>query len=233
MENVLKRIFSGKSDDDMHNEFIKFSRGIFANRYLLYGKKQKDKWTIKTGCEFANFLVRRCLEKSEGEISATGIIVYTGSLGDSKIPIERVKQFMGIKQYVINSKVKVSDVLEAMDKYPKAFFALTFSIPTAELKIKAKAPKSSKPSTKGDAEVKADFCSLKTTNKELVEDLFFDFPQFNEIKIKHILDIEKVIIPTNISDPVKMREMSKRKGKIIRDITVDGKTEKKEVSFEA
>src|SRR3989344_6827941 len=145
MENVMKRIFSGKSDDDMHNEFVKFSRGIFNDRYLIQAKKQKDLGSIKTGNEFANFLVRRCLERINGEINISGIIVYTGNLEDSKIPIERVKQFMGIKQYVVNSKVKSSDIIEAMNKYPRAFFALTFITPNAELKIKAKAPKSAKP----------------------------------------------------------------------------------------
>lgn len=233
MESVLKRIFSGKSDEEVHGEFIKFSRGVFDNRYLIEAKKQKDKWNIKTGYEFANFLVRKCLEKINGEIDISGIIVFTGSLEDSKVPIERVKQFMGIKQYIINAKVNASDVLNLMNKYPKAFFALSLKFGDGELKIKAKAPKSAKPSNKEDKEVKADFCSLKTNDQGIIDDLFFDFHDFNEIKIKHSLNIQEVIIPKGIDDPVKMREMSKRKGKIIREINVDGRVEKKEVEFEA
>jgi len=233
MENVMKRIFSGKSDDDMHNEFVKFSRGIFNDRYLIQAKKQKDLWSIKTGNEFANFLVRRCLERINGEINISGIIVYTGNLEDSKIPIERVKQFMGIKQYVINSKIRTLDILESMNKYPKAFFALSFKFDNMELKIKAKAPKSAKPSNKDGKEVKANFCSLKTSDKSIIDDLFFDFPNFNEIKIKHSLQISEVIIPKDIDDPVKMREMSKRKGKIIREINIDSRIERKEIGFEA
>lgn len=228
----MGRIFSGKSDNNMHNEFIKFSRGVFNNRYLVQAKKQKDSWSVKTGYEFANFLVRECLEKINGEIDISGIIVYTGNLGDSKIPIERVKQFMGIKQYVINTKIRPSDILESMDKCPKAFYALSFKFDNGELKIKAKAPKSAKPSNKGDKEVKADFCSLKTKDKSIIDDLFFDFSNFNEIKIKHSLQITEVIIPKGIDDPVKMREMSKRKGKIIREANVDGRIEKKEIEFE-
>ena len=228
----MKRIFSGNGDNDIHNEFIKFSRGVFENRYLIEGKKQKDKWNIKTGNEFANFLVRKCLEKINGEINIGGIIVYTGSLGDSKIPIEKMKQFMGIKQYVIHTTAKAPDIIELMNKYPKAFYALSFKFDDSELKIKAKVPKSAKPSNKGEKEVKADFCSLKTSDKSIIDDLFFDFPNFNEIKVRHILQITEVIIPKSIDDPVKMRELSKRKGKIIRETNVDGRIEKKETEFE-
>lgn len=108
-----------------------------------------------------------------------------------------------------------------------------FKFDKGELKIKAKAPKSAKPSNKGEKEIKADFCSLKTNDGSIIEDLFFDFPNFTEIKIKHSLNIQEVIIPKGIDDPVKMRETSKRKGKIIREINVDGRIEKKEIEFEA
>ena len=233
MESVLKKIFSGKIDEEIHSEFIRFSRGVFNNRYLIEAKKQKDRLSIKTGHEFANFLIRKCLEKVKGDIELKGVIVYTGSLGESKLQIERVKQFIGVKQYVINTKTNASDVLDVMNKNPRAFYALSFSFPDGKLKIKAKAPKSAKPSNKGEADVKANFCYLKTADKNIVEDLFFDFPNFTEIKIKHTLKIEEVIVPKDIEDPVKMREMSKRKGKILREINIDGKLEKKEIEFEA
>ena len=60
MSSVLKKIFSEQSDEEVHNEFIKFGKGVFENRYLLEAKKQKDKWAIKTSAEFSNFLVRSC-----------------------------------------------------------------------------------------------------------------------------------------------------------------------------
>jgi len=233
MESVLKKIFSGKNDEEIHNEFIKFSRGIFNNRYLIQAKKQKDSWSIKTGYEFANFFVRKCLSRIAGEIDLKGAVVYTGRLDDIKIPISRVKQFMGVKQYIIETKVKASEVLDLMNKHPKAFYALSFKFEDGELKIKAKAPKSAKPSNKGDGEPKGNFCALKTKDKEIISDLFFDFPDFKEIQIKHSLNIEEIILPKEVEDPVKLRELSKRKGKIIREIKVDGKSDKKEVSFEA
>ncbi len=233
MESVLKKIFSGKSDEVVHNEFIKFSRGIFDNRYLIEAKKQKDRWNIKTGYEFANFLVEKCLIKVNGEVDLSGVIVYTGNLSDSKVPIERIKQFMGVKQYIINTRINTSDVLDLMHKHPKAFYALSFKFDDGELKIKPKAPKGAKPSNKGGGKPKADFCSLKTNDKSIIDDLFFDFPDFNEIQIKHTLKIDEVIIPKGVDDPVQMRKMSKRRGKIIREINAGGQSEKREVEFEA
>jgi hypothetical protein len=74
---VIRKIFEGVSDDEVHNDFLKYSRGNFKDKYLLEGKKQSDKWSIKAGAEFANYLVKKCLEKVSGNISAKGIIVST------------------------------------------------------------------------------------------------------------------------------------------------------------
>ncbi|MEK6844030.1 MAG: hypothetical protein AABX83_01240 [Nanoarchaeota archaeon] len=234
MENFLKKIFSRHFDNTVHEELIKFGRGMFQNKYLVEAKKQKSLWGIKTGAEFANFLVKKCLEEVKGEIDVTGAIICTTDLRkDLKFNIERIKQFAGVKQHIINTKVSVSNLLETMAKYPRAFYALSFSTPDNTLKIKAKAPKSGKPGKKGgQEEPKADFCSLKTSKKELVDELIFDFHDFKEIRIKHTLIIDSVILPQGVNDPVKIRELAKKKGKIIRYIKVDGRDETKEAEFE-
>ena len=234
MESVLKKIFAGRSDDSVHNEFIKFGKGKFENKYLLEGKKQKDKWSIKASAEFANFLVRKCLEKASGEIEVQGVIITMMDLrGEAKFEIERVKQFAGVKQMILNCKTDRKNILELMEKYPRVFYALSFSTPSFALKVKPKAPKSGKPSSKENEGPKCDFCSLKTADREIIEDLFFDFQNFNEIKIKHTLEINEIILPSGVSDPVKIRELAKRKGRIIREIDVDGRKERKEKDFEA
>lgn len=235
MKSVIWKIFNGQADEDVHSDFLKFSRGVFENRYLVEGKKQKDKWAIKTSAEFANFLVARCL-KGADEVKMSGAIICTFDLRDKvNFEIERVKQFAGVKQHLINSSVQAKDILELMEKYPRAFYALTFSVGGNELKIKAKPPKSAKPGNKSkdDEGPKADFCSLKTPDSEIVKDLFFDFPSFSEIKIRHTIDIKEIEIPVGEKDPVKMRENSKRKGVVKRIVSVDGREEVKEMKFEA
>ncbi|MEK6825622.1 MAG: hypothetical protein AABY00_02440, partial [Nanoarchaeota archaeon] len=234
MESVIKKIFSEKSDEAVHGEFIKFSKGVFGNKYLLDAKKQKLGWTIKTSAEYVNTLVRNCLEKMSGEIGVTGVIVATFHVGEkAQFPIERVKQFMGIKQAVVNTTTTPRKILSLMDEYPRAFFALSFSTPLVSIKTKAKAPKSSKPASSGEKEVSADFCTLKTSDPSIVKDLFFDCPDFTEISIKHILNIKEITLPKGVSDPVQIREQAKRKGTITRIIKVDGKEIRKEIEFEA
>ena len=233
MESTVNKIFLGKADSAVHDEFVKFSRGVFPDRYLIEAKKQKDKWVIKTGNEFANFFVRKLLEKHLGKVQMKGVIVATFDVSkEAKFEISNIKQFMGIKQAVVDSAVESKQVIELMDKFPKAFYALSFSIGNDELKIKPKAPKSAKPSTKGESEAKIDFCSLKTGDENIIKDLFFDFPNFDKISVSHAVQIDSIEIHKGVENPVEMREKSIRKGKIIRKIIVDGKEAKKEASFE-
>ena len=234
MDSFLKKVSEKNFDESVHLELVKFSKGNFGNRYLINAKKQKDRWSIKTGAEFVNFIVRKCLEGAPEKIAVKGVIVSTANLrNEIKFPIENVKQFMGIKQIVLNSEVDAKELLGLMDRFPKAFFALSFKTPTSELKTKAKAPKSAKPASGGEKEVSADFCSLKTTDEDIIRDLFFDCMQFNEISINHTLNIEDITLPKNEKDPVKIRENSVRKGKLIRKIKADGKESVKELPFEA
>jgi len=232
MDSTINQIFSGKSEGSGHDEFVKFGKGTFDNKYLVQCKKQKNKWAIKTSAEFANFFVRRCLEDASGDVKIKGVIVATFNVAsDIGFEVERIKQFMGIKQAVINTTTSPKSILSLMDKYPKAFFALSFSTDKCDLKIKPKAPKSAKPSAKGDKGPKVDFCSLKTSDESILKDLFFDMGDFKEVRIKHVLMINQIILPQGESDPKKIRELAKRKGKVIRKIVLDGKEKISEKEF--
>ena len=234
MESVIQKIANKNFDEEVHNEFTKFSRGIFQNRYLIEAKRQKDKWSIKTSSEFANFLVKSLLEKESIDLPIKGIIVSTLDItSGSGIPVENIKKYIGIQQAVINTTISPKRVLDLMNKYPKGFFALSFKTQDSELKIKEKAPKSGKPASKGDDGPKADFCALKTTNEHLVRSLLFDCPPAIETKIVHTLEITDIKIPKGISDPKELREKAVRKGRLIGYINADGKKIEKSYDFEA
>ena len=235
MSNLMRRVFldeAGENDQEIHEAFIKYSRGTFEAKYILTGKKQKDKWAIKTSAEYANYLVKRCLADVQKPLKIKGAIISTLDIKDKiNFEIDKVKNYMGIKQILINTEIDPSDILELMDAFPRAFFALTFKSEKNDLKVKAKPPKSAKPSSKGDKKPKADFCSLKTTDPQMTTDLFFDYPEFKEISVEHTIVIEDIKIPKNVEDPVQMRENAVRKGKIIREIMVDGNEFKEEKAF--
>ena len=143
---VMKKIFENTMDEEVHVAFLKFGRGEYKNKYMLEGKKQAKKWSIKTGAEYANNLVRLCLSKTQGPIKMKGVVVSTLDLRDEiKFDIKKVSNFQGVRKHVIETEIEPSQIIELMDKYPKAFFALTFSGEDFALKIKPKGPTSGKP----------------------------------------------------------------------------------------
>jgi len=231
---VVKKIFEGNFDEEVHNDFLKFGRGEYNNRYLLEGKKQAGKWAIKTGPEFVNLLVKKCLKEISGKIPIKGIIVSTIDLkNEINFDIEKYGNFQGIRKLNIDTQVSSEEILSLMEKYPRVFFALSFNGNNFSLKIKAKAPKSGKPGKESEEGPRADFCTLKTEDKELVDELFFDIQNFKEVSINHTIKITYIVYPKNMDDlkPEEIREQSKRKGVIKRIVNADGKEKISEAEF--
>ena len=233
---VIKEIFEGVFDDRVHTSFLKFGRGEYKDKYLLEGKKQAKKWAIKAGAEYANILVRKCLEKVGESVEVTGVIVSTLDLRDEiNFEVSKVKNFQGVRKHVIDGEVEPEQIFALMEKYPKAFFALSFKGDGFVLKIKPKAPADGKKSKKEGEGIVADFCSLKTDDKVLLAYLFFGIGDFAEVKVKHQISVTDIVYPSNMEElkPTEVREMAKRKGVVIRTATVDGKVQVSEANFVA
>ncbi|MBS3084892.1 hypothetical protein J4411_03190 [Candidatus Pacearchaeota archaeon] len=232
--NFIKKIADKNTDESVHLQFQKFSRGLFKNRALINAKKSKEKYTLATGPEFSNELVRVFAEKlGDKKTLVTGAIISTSDLS-GKIDFKEIKQFQGVKRYFIETELSGKEMILLLDEFPKVFFALTFSVDeNNSLKIKPKAPKSGKPG-KGDEEPKADFCKLLTNDSSIVKSFIFEKEDFKTAEIKHDFVVEKIIVPENSEkDFTKIREMAKRSGKIIRYSNIDGTRSVKEYDFEA
>lgn len=234
--NFIKKIFDDKVDESIHLQFQKFSKGEFRNRAMIKAKNSGKKFNISTTAEFANELVRDIAKKlGNDKTKVTGFIVSTSDL-TGQLDFKSKKQFMGVKQYGIDKKMSGNDIIGLLEKFPKAFFALSFKADDTELKIKARAPKSAKPSTKADEKINPDFCKLKTNDAELGGSFVFEKPNFKTAEINHTFLIESIIIPEKFKqekDFSKIREMSIRKGKIIREGEIDGQKIREEKEFEA
>ena len=231
----IKKIFDSKFDEEVHQELLKYSKGEFNKKYLLEIKKKKENYQIKSGPEFANYFVKKGLELAKNNLLIKGIVVSTLDLN---IPFSNEKkQFMGIKQYKVEGNFNPQNILEFMNANQRSFFALSFSFPGFELKIKPKMPKSPKPSPKGEnneENASPNFCSLKTNFKEVIRELLFDInDNFNEAFFEHSLRIYEIIYPDGFQKmkPEEIREKSKRKGKLIRKIIIDGKEKISEKDF--
>jgi len=230
--NFIKKIFERKEDEDVHLQFQKFSKGEFRDRALIKAKKTGNKFTITTTSEFANEMVKDVAYKlGEKMTNVTGAIVATSDL-TGKIDFKEKKQFQGVKRYLIEKEMSGDKIKKLVDEFPKAFFALSFKSNDSELKIKPKAPKSAKPG-KGDEKPKPDFCKLITTDESLGKSFVFEKPNFKSAEISHTFFVEEIIMPKGETDFAKIREMAKKKGRILREGEIDGVPSKVEIKFEA
>jgi len=230
---IIKKIFNGIFDDDVHVAFLRFGRGEYKDKYLIEGKKQAKKWAIKAGAEYANSLVKLCLNKIDEPVEIKGVIVSTLDLRDEiNFDVKKVSNFQGVRKHVIDSEINPNEILGLIDKYPKAFFALSFKGNGFVLKIKPKAPKAEKKPKDGE-EISIDFCSLKTEDKKDIDELFFGIEDFNEVFISHIINVNDIIYPSNMDElkPTEIRELAKRKGVVKRVAKVGGVEKISEAEF--
>jgi hypothetical protein len=236
--NFVKKMFDKRVDEFVHIQFQKFSKGEFRDRAVINAKFSKGKYTIFCGAEYANELVHDVAKKlGVNKTMITGVIVSTQDL-KGQLDFSSVKQFQGVKQYIMNKEMSGNEIIALMNKFPKNFFALTFGAPDGtELKIKAKAPKSAKAGAPKAGEEgqgpKADFCKIITTDANIGKSFIFEVPVFDRADINHTYFIRELVMPKGETDFAKIRELAKRKGEIIRKAQIDGKEIVTKIELEA
>ncbi|MDP3987119.1 MAG: hypothetical protein Q8P81_02735 [Nanoarchaeota archaeon] len=233
--NFVKKVAEKIFDESVHLQFQKFSKGEFRNRALIEAKKSGNKYTLAMSSEFANELVRTVAgELGDERVKITGAVISTVDMKQD-LEFKEIKQFQGVKKYLIDNEMSGREIVSLLDKTPKAFFALSFSTGETNLKIKVKAPKSGKPGKK-EEKPKADFCKMVTLDKKLAEEFIFEAPNFKKASINHTFLIEEIVISDELrktNDFARMREGAKRKGRILRLSEIDGKETNSELDFEA
>ena len=114
-----------------------------------------------------------------------------------------------------------------------SYFLLNADSPGIKLRIKSKLPKPGKNEEKIDDK----FCQLEIDEKHYrtaKEEFFWDLPEGKKTEVEHKYIITEIVLPkTNEKDYAKLREMAKRKGRMIRIANIDGKETKSEKNFEA
>ena len=238
MKFYINKIFDNEVDDLAHLQFIKYSRGRFKYKAMVAVKAQaKGIFKVGTTAEYGNELVRYLAEKLGDEgAHVSGVIMTTQNL-DGEFEYDEKKNALGVKKYILDRDMTGSKIVELLDKFPKCFFGLSFKVGNTDLKVKPKSPKSPKPGNKPDSEIKIDFCKLKTDDVALVKGLLFDVDDFKEVRISHTLMIDEIVVSDELKAEAKddfklIKEKAKRKGKIVRELTVDGVEKKVEKEFE-
>ncbi len=223
--NFIHKLFLDKPDGECHRQLKRYGKGIYENKAVIDITRGKKDVKLKTSFEFAQEFAIMLADTLIGKTRVTGVIITTKDIKDSlSFSPAGVSQFAGVKSIKIDNELSKDDILSSIDNHPDALFLLSFSTVAGSLKVKPKSPRSAKPSNKDDEEVKADFCSFKTSDSKVLEDFAFDITQdFSHAFIKHTLDITEVVYPDEYkNDFAKIREYGKRKGTIIRESIFDG-----------
>lgn len=231
--NFMKKLVNKEIDDSVHSQFIRFGKGDYHGRFPLNMRKSK-KIKIKTGFEFANDLILLCSEF--GTCKTSGIVLSKKDISEIMLT-KNIKGHSETKrgglyyQNNIDEQELTKEQLQELSK-ESYFTLLDLEGDDFKLKIKKKLPKPGKNEDKIDDK----FCQLEADEKyylKIKEDFFWDTPEAKKIQIKHTIIINSIIVPEGEKDFAKIRELSKRKGKIIRKIDSDGQELVKEYEFEA
>ncbi|MAH03488.1 hypothetical protein CMI39_01735 [Candidatus Pacearchaeota archaeon] len=220
--NFIKRVFNKEIDDSVHNQLVRFGKGDYRGRAPISILKTK-KIKLKGGFEFANDFV---LLASELGVKFSGFIW-------SKEEINGLSGGKKAGKYVY--EVEDLDSSKIKELAPKVYyFLLNAEGEEIKLKIKKKLPKPGKNENKIDDK----FCQIELDKKyfaRVKDDFFWDLGDCRKAKAVHEYIIKDLVTTDigNSKDFAKMRELAKRKGKLIRTIECDGKEIKNEIDFEA
>jgi len=234
--NFIKKIVDGEIDEKVHHQFVRFGKGEYKRRFLLNLMKSK-KIKIKTSFEFANDLVK--LSSMFGNCKVSGIVLSKKDISDimsqNNIQCNAESKKGGIyyQNNILDQELTGEKLIE-LEK--EAYFTLLdVEGEDFKLKIKKKLPKPGKSEDKIDDK----FCQLEVDEKfysMIKDDLFWDIPDVKKVSISHEVVVSEIIIPDELkseTDYAKVREMSRRKGKITRKININGQVSEKIIDLEA
>jgi len=231
--NFIKKVVEGKIDGGVHRQFTRFGKGEYRGRFLLSLWKTKN-IKIKSSFEFANDLI--ALSSEFGNCKASGIVLskkdISNVMKENNIEANSEAKKGGLYyQNNISSQELSGNQLKELEEN-SYFTLLDLEGKEFKLKIKKKLPKPGKNEDKIDGR----FCQLEADKKffsKIKEDLFWDIPNAKKINIKHKVIVDEIIMPEGEKDFSKIRELAKRKGKIIREAEIDEQKITKKYEFEA
>ncbi len=217
MKFFMKELLEGNNSEEAHKYFVRFGKGCYKRRFII-GLKKGNKIKINTSFEFANELVNFVRENKN--------IKFSGKiLTKEKIDGKEGKKKAGVFVYEISES--------SLEEFEEAYFyLLDANDDDIVLKIKKKLPKPGK----GENKIDDKFCTMELDLKywdNLKKEFFWDAPEGKKISVEHEIAINEIIAPQGVNDPAKIRELARRKGKIVRKITADGKEIVREIDFAA
>lgn len=231
--NFVKKVVEGEVDESIHNQFIRFGKGEYAGRFLLTLRKGK-KIKIKSSFEFANDFVLLC--SGFGACEVSGIVLSKKDISEI-MSVNKIEGHSETKKgglYYLNNIEKQKLQGEQLRVLEKESYSSLLDLEGDDFKLKVK-KKLPKPG-KSEGKIDDGFCQLEADEKyysKIKNDFFWDAPEAKKIQATHKVIVNEIVMPAGEKDYAKIRELSKRKGKLIRKLNVEGKEIIKEFDFEA
>lgn len=224
--NFIKQIVQGHVDESTHKKLARYGKGDYERGFLLIKKGKKD-IKIKASWDWANDLFGIIAENIKKNAEVKGKIIATRDF-ESELGIEASFSKRG-KLYTAEIDVNLNpeQMQSIFEKFKGEFLLLNVKSDNFKLSVKSSIPKPG-------GKVKEDFCSAILPLGTL-DEFAFDFDKnFSEAKIVNKFVITSLVVPQEYENDFAMaRLMAKRKGKLIRLITVDGQNIQKEYPMEA
>tara|TARA_Y100000310_G_scaffold345502_1_gene465711 strand:+ start:12904 stop:13578 length:675 start_codon:yes stop_codon:yes gene_type:complete len=222
--NFIKTICQGeKTGAFVHRQFVRLGKGQY-DRFLVKLKKGKN-LSVKTSFDWSNELFRLVAFNIEEDAEVSGKIITNY---DFESEIDAVNFSKRGKLYTAELKKAMSpkEMQELFEKFKMHYLLLSVKGSNYKLKCKSSLPKPG-------GKLKDNFCSASFP-LEFAEEFDFDFGKdYKQAVIIHKLDIQELIVPEDCKDDFrKAREVAVRKGKLIREIDLDGSVISREYSLE-
>lgn len=226
----VKKIWQNEVDDSVRSQFMRFSRGTFGNKFVT-NISRNGKCKVTSTFELANNLV--CfLFSLVPKAKVSGVLLC-------KANPEPILKSLGIatptrkKSALFQSEIDGELSREQISKIAEEAYFMLFSCEADGILLKMK-PKLPQPSKSGSEKVNDKFCTLEADIRyfeKIKEEFAFDAADFKKARISHDIEIREIILPKDKKDFEKIRLLAKRKGKMIRKITADGKESINEKDF--
>lgn len=226
--NFIRKIYEKNIDEKTHQQFTRYSIGEFEKEEFII-KKGSSFVQIKAGFEYLDVMFDLMAKLVKEDVLLNGVIVTKNKIINelNEFGIEP-KNVTG-KKYTIQETMTSDKFKDFITKFNSCFLLLNVKSEKYSISVKKSIPKPGK-LVENFVTAKFDLSDLDTIKREFLFDIKAD--NFKDISIKHKYIIDEIIIPDEFkNNPEEARVNAKRKGRIIRKISIDNKTQEKEIQL--
>jgi hypothetical protein len=226
--HYIKQLFEGKPEEWVHLFFTRYGRGEFDGPTceVDVGKDIKFKGTV----EYST-LLGELVASGGGDFKVDGAIFakidFRDELNRAGIEFDdKSKPKKGFYVAQVMGEFPGSVLAGVYSKLPHATVLLNLAGAKGKLKCKKKPPKPG-------GEKDLDFCSGSmdiSALPRLKEEVFFDVGDFKKAKAENKFSISELLIPPG-AGAAEARLNAKRKGKVLRKVTLDGAQKESDFPF--